>query len=266
MYYAFLAAAWFRPSLKNPLPSSTVRRVIGATQPAALLFALLPGVPAVARCHGARPGAGAAGLFIRAGRRRAGTAPACRPLQSAAGSPASRRRYAGGDLTRCGPRREVHCRRALDDGAVRGKPRAVAGAVPRRVVRVELDRAAQMRADGRDGVEVPGSVSVDGGHCRRRSPRRCLRRVAARRRPIVLFARQFRFGCSGSACVRLRRPPPAWPAGEVRLVSNTAAQGLCRPDRVSARISAAAVPLVRPHLRRPVITWRCAAVGDKVPA
>lgn len=45
MYYAFLAAAWFRPSLKNPLPSSTVRRVIGATQPAALLFALLPGVP-----------------------------------------------------------------------------------------------------------------------------------------------------------------------------------------------------------------------------
>jgi len=45
MYYAFLAAAWFRPSLKNPLPSSTVRRVIGATQPAALLFALLPVVP-----------------------------------------------------------------------------------------------------------------------------------------------------------------------------------------------------------------------------
>ncbi len=45
MYYAFLAAAWFRPSLKNPLPSSTVRRVIGATQPAALLFVLLPGVP-----------------------------------------------------------------------------------------------------------------------------------------------------------------------------------------------------------------------------
>ncbi len=44
MYYAFLAAAWFRPSLKDPLPSSTVRRVIGATQPAALLFALLPGV------------------------------------------------------------------------------------------------------------------------------------------------------------------------------------------------------------------------------
>ena len=45
MYYAFLAAAWFRPSLKNPLPPSTVRRVIGAAQPAALLIALLPGVP-----------------------------------------------------------------------------------------------------------------------------------------------------------------------------------------------------------------------------
>ena len=45
MYYAFLAAAWFRTSLKNPLPSSTVRRVIGAAQPAALLFALLPAVP-----------------------------------------------------------------------------------------------------------------------------------------------------------------------------------------------------------------------------
>lgn len=45
MYYAFLAAACFRPSLKMPLPSSTVRKVIGATQPAALLLALLPGVP-----------------------------------------------------------------------------------------------------------------------------------------------------------------------------------------------------------------------------
>jgi phosphatidylglycerophosphate synthase len=45
MYYAFLAATWFRPSLENPLPSSVVRRLIGATQPAALLFALLPGVP-----------------------------------------------------------------------------------------------------------------------------------------------------------------------------------------------------------------------------
>ncbi|RKR30441.1 CDP-alcohol phosphatidyltransferase family protein [Arthrobacter oryzae] len=45
MYYVFLAAAWFRPSLKTPLPPSTVRRVIGAGQPSALLFALLPGVP-----------------------------------------------------------------------------------------------------------------------------------------------------------------------------------------------------------------------------
>jgi phosphatidylglycerophosphate synthase len=46
MYYAFIAGAWIRPSLKNPLPSSTVRRVIGAAQPTALLFALVPGVPA----------------------------------------------------------------------------------------------------------------------------------------------------------------------------------------------------------------------------
>lgn len=46
MYYAFLAAACFRPWLRKPLPPSTVRKVIGATQPAALLFALLPGVPA----------------------------------------------------------------------------------------------------------------------------------------------------------------------------------------------------------------------------
>ncbi|BCW71090.1 membrane protein [Arthrobacter sp. NicSoilB8] len=46
MYYAFLAAAWFRPSLKKPLPSSPLRKLIGAIQPAALLFALLPGVPA----------------------------------------------------------------------------------------------------------------------------------------------------------------------------------------------------------------------------
>jgi hypothetical protein len=46
MYYVFLAAARFRPSLKVPLPFSTVRKVIGAIQPAALLFALMPGVPA----------------------------------------------------------------------------------------------------------------------------------------------------------------------------------------------------------------------------
>jgi hypothetical protein len=46
MYYAFIAGARIRPSLKNPLPSSTVRRVIGAAQPTALLFALVPGVPA----------------------------------------------------------------------------------------------------------------------------------------------------------------------------------------------------------------------------
>jgi phosphatidylglycerophosphate synthase len=46
MYYVFLAAARFRPSLKVPLPFSTVRKVIGATQPAALLFALMPGVAA----------------------------------------------------------------------------------------------------------------------------------------------------------------------------------------------------------------------------
>lgn len=44
MYYAFLAAAWFRPSLQAQLPSSVARKVIGALQPAALLFALLPGV------------------------------------------------------------------------------------------------------------------------------------------------------------------------------------------------------------------------------
>lgn len=45
VYYAFLAAGRYRPSLRGPLPSSTVRKVIGAAQPAALLVALLPGVP-----------------------------------------------------------------------------------------------------------------------------------------------------------------------------------------------------------------------------
>jgi phosphatidylglycerophosphate synthase len=45
MYYAFLAGGWFRPSLKAPLPPSTARKVIGAFQPSALLFALTPGVP-----------------------------------------------------------------------------------------------------------------------------------------------------------------------------------------------------------------------------
>ncbi|MET3923505.1 CDP-alcohol phosphatidyltransferase family protein [Arthrobacter sp. UYEF20] len=45
MYYAFLAAGWFRPSLREPLPPKMARKVIGAFQPAALLLALIPGVP-----------------------------------------------------------------------------------------------------------------------------------------------------------------------------------------------------------------------------
>ncbi|WP_427131982.1 CDP-alcohol phosphatidyltransferase family protein [Pseudarthrobacter sp. S9] len=47
MYYLFLAVGRFRPSLKARLPSSTARKVIGAIQPSALLFALAPGVPPV---------------------------------------------------------------------------------------------------------------------------------------------------------------------------------------------------------------------------
>jgi phosphatidylglycerophosphate synthase len=47
MYYVFLAAGWFRPSLTRALPPNAARKGIGALQPAALLFALAPGVPAV---------------------------------------------------------------------------------------------------------------------------------------------------------------------------------------------------------------------------
>lgn len=45
MYYVFLAGGWFRPSLRESLPPSTARKVIGTVQPSALLFALAPGVP-----------------------------------------------------------------------------------------------------------------------------------------------------------------------------------------------------------------------------
>lgn len=45
MYYVFLAGGWFRLSLREPLPPRTARKVIGAFQPSALLFALAPGVP-----------------------------------------------------------------------------------------------------------------------------------------------------------------------------------------------------------------------------
>ncbi|MCB5273338.1 hypothetical protein BJG92_00858 [Arthrobacter sp. SO5] len=44
LYYAFLAAGWFRPSLREPLPPNAARKIIGALQSAALLFALTPGV------------------------------------------------------------------------------------------------------------------------------------------------------------------------------------------------------------------------------
>ncbi|MFE5835705.1 CDP-alcohol phosphatidyltransferase family protein [Arthrobacter sp. NPDC056493] len=45
MWYAFVAAGWFRPQLKRTLPIKRLRKVIGAFQPFALLLALTPGVP-----------------------------------------------------------------------------------------------------------------------------------------------------------------------------------------------------------------------------
>jgi phosphatidylglycerophosphate synthase len=45
MWYAFVAAGWFRPELKRTLPVKRLRKVIGAYQPFALLVALTPGVP-----------------------------------------------------------------------------------------------------------------------------------------------------------------------------------------------------------------------------
>ncbi|MFE4541716.1 CDP-alcohol phosphatidyltransferase family protein [Arthrobacter sp. NPDC056727] len=45
MWYAFVAAGWFRPQLKRTLPVKRLRKVIGAFQPFALLVALTPGVP-----------------------------------------------------------------------------------------------------------------------------------------------------------------------------------------------------------------------------
>ncbi|MFP3461736.1 CDP-alcohol phosphatidyltransferase family protein [Arthrobacter globiformis] len=45
MWYAFVAAGWFRPELKRTLPVKRLRKVIGAFQPAALLLAVTPGVP-----------------------------------------------------------------------------------------------------------------------------------------------------------------------------------------------------------------------------
>lgn len=48
LYYVFVAAGLVRPHLRVALPPSASRKAIGAFQPFALLFALLPGVPAVA--------------------------------------------------------------------------------------------------------------------------------------------------------------------------------------------------------------------------
>ncbi|MGN7250951.1 MULTISPECIES: CDP-alcohol phosphatidyltransferase family protein [unclassified Arthrobacter] len=45
MWYAFVAAGWFRPELKRTLPVKRLRKVIGAYQPCALLLALTPGLP-----------------------------------------------------------------------------------------------------------------------------------------------------------------------------------------------------------------------------
>lgn len=48
LYYVFQAAGRVRPPLRVPLPPSAARKVIGALQPAALLFALVPGIPGAA--------------------------------------------------------------------------------------------------------------------------------------------------------------------------------------------------------------------------
>lgn len=48
LYYVFQATGRVRPSLRAPLPPSAARKVIGALQPAALLFALVPGIPGAA--------------------------------------------------------------------------------------------------------------------------------------------------------------------------------------------------------------------------
>jgi phosphatidylglycerophosphate synthase len=45
MWYAFVAAGWFRPQLKRALRVKRTRKVIGAFQPFALLLALTPGFP-----------------------------------------------------------------------------------------------------------------------------------------------------------------------------------------------------------------------------
>ncbi|MCX6500625.1 MAG: CDP-alcohol phosphatidyltransferase family protein [Arthrobacter sp.] len=47
LYYAFTLAGRWHPALQQTLPSSRARKAIGAYQPAALLFALTPGVPPV---------------------------------------------------------------------------------------------------------------------------------------------------------------------------------------------------------------------------
>jgi phosphatidylglycerophosphate synthase len=45
MRYAFVAAAWFRPQLRGPLPFSQFRRVVAAVQGITLAVALAPVVP-----------------------------------------------------------------------------------------------------------------------------------------------------------------------------------------------------------------------------
>lgn len=48
LYYAFVAAGFFRPHLREPLPPNAARKAIGAFQPLALLVALLPVIPPAA--------------------------------------------------------------------------------------------------------------------------------------------------------------------------------------------------------------------------
>ena len=45
MRYAFVAASWVRPALREPLAFSKFRRLVGGGQGVALLIALVPTVP-----------------------------------------------------------------------------------------------------------------------------------------------------------------------------------------------------------------------------
>ena len=141
---------------------------------------------------------------------------------------------------------------ALQDGAVGREARAVARAVPAALGVVEVDLAAEVRADRRDRAQRAVLVAVAGDLLAAVADD-----VALPGREVLESRARPRLGQAVAEEVRadlrvLREQPGAAARGFRRRDRTARVRGFSRPSTRSASTRAAAVPLVIPHFAKPV--------------